>query len=277
MILKIQHFNNIETLTMMSTHKPKRLINLFRHVRGFADFIRGTAYLTTLMQSDCEVCWSIDGPLREILEYPGEPFYGEPKFHFDDLVQQKSQEQRRGILLDQFENDTTLTVMCHLSEAVNGVFPEVAKNFFVLKEEYMRQFERFFQEMAAGEKYRVIHCRLGDAYMVSGESPTCYYQKYFDTVTKMLSEEKTILLTDDAKFKEFIVRDHSCLKTTTNSPIHTASGGEVSLLAATLFEMLLMTRASRVDCLTSLPWGRSGFSRVPAKVFQVPYTHTRIT
>ena len=259
----------------MNDPMKKTIINIYRGHFGYGDFIRGTMYLSSLMEERCVLDWSVEKSIRAILKYPGPDMSGIPCIDTKTIIENRSRAERLNFLENLLDTNRPLAVCCNHPEEWERPFTPRIKELFVLLDEYETAFEAFYRDIVGNRVFNVIHCRLGDSFMFTGNGNTLIYSKYPDNIEPLISDT-TVLLTDDGEFRDFIVRKYPRLIVTTDRPTHTAKSNDTPSLLSTFFEFRLMTKASRIDCLSSLRWGASGFSRIPAKVFQIPYSHKKV-
>ncbi len=253
-------------ISSAETVRSKRIVNVYRGYYGYCDFVRGTAFLMRRTESVVDVTWSVMMPLRDLLEYPGDRYEGDDEV---DLSNERyAIEETQSRLTDLLEHSTYLAV--RTNQYQDGViYPEELRKLFVLKKKYAEPFEAVFRELTDGREYHVIHCRLGDSYFLSGIGRRELFGKYRDEIRNLLNT-RTILVTDDAEFRDFIRKTFREIVATDRRPVQTGICRDTDALLDTFYELLLITRAKEIVSLNSLPWGTSGFSLVPSQVFGIP-------
>ena len=112
--------------------------------------------------------------------------------------------------------------------------------------------------------YDVLHCRLGDCAMTHGE--TGNVARALATIAPHCTPD-TLLLSDDARFKEIAARLLH-VRTTQAIPAHTGLASAEQLLD-TVFEFLLVSRARAIKAYSVYSW-TSGFVAAAAATHDVP-------
>lgn len=248
-----------------------KVINVYTAERwGFCDFIRGTGHLMNLLKETCRVGWLIQSPLRDLLEFPGEYADDARRVHWDttDGINDLS-----GIL--HAHPDSIVIVETNQHE---GAAPlrETLKDIFVLKQPYRDRFENFFRETVGYKPYRVVHCRFGDAYLWGGGNDQSAFSGWIAELEKYRSE-KIVLLTDDGDFARCVRRVRPELIVPNMNPVHVKGCDDGEKLLRTLFDLLILTRARKIVNIHQFTQKvSSGFSRVPAKLFGIPFEVRKI-
>lgn len=245
---------------------------------GLMDYIRGTAYLIQQFSDEYEIVPVIMAPIRYLLANPGPYMQGDVHEFFTWRRQTLPLEEHKKRLRELRDGQPALRIITNYMERPAGVFPKSLRDLFVLREPYQQQFEEFYRQMTGGESYRVVHCRLGDSFVRKGSGARSVFQKQINALKSLdFDRHRYLLVADDPFFKEAVREERiPFYRISPIRAVHTALCTAPDALAQTFFETLLFTRAEHVTCYSSLPWGRSGFSRVPCGIFGVPYKGVKV-
>lgn len=240
---------------------------------GLADFLRGTAYLVNTFGNDYAISMPIMHPLREFLRHPGPYVWGDVDASFSCGSPQENGRFYDTVMRLLEEHDE-ITVRTNFFEEPTGVFPEPLKKLFALNDETEEKYRDFRAGVVGDRPFEVIHVRFDD-------HPGCREHKYADALAAMrtvdfLHDAEKVLLTNDARFREVALHTFFDLQFPTHPPTHTGFQRRKLANLATFFEMKLITHARRVTAFTTYDWGCTGFSRVPALLYGIPYSCRRI-
>ena len=90
--------------------------------------------------------------------------------------------------------------------------------------------------------------------------------------------EKTVLLTDDGDFAGLILRERPGWIVPNMNPVHTKICNDRYALLHTFYDLLILTRASKIVNFHQFTGKESsGFSRIPAKLFGIPFEVVKIS
>jgi hypothetical protein len=260
----------------------KRVINVFYpRWYGYADFVRGTAYMTKALDGVCNVGFSVEPPMGDLLAYSetipeGVEINTSISSGFDHTVYAEYREQ----ILEALTDRDVVYTTCSRYEP--GKYAESIKRLFVLKPYYNDRFQMLFECLTQRLPYDVIHCRFGDNHLFG---KACDYD-LFSICLDLILEVRTpqsILVTDTYPFYAYVrgkIPDMLLVNAYHNArPVHSGnsiwSGPGVYTSENcfyTFCDFLLMTRARRIYCFSNLKQVYSGFSYAPAHLFGIPIT-----
>jgi len=252
------------------------IVHCYEHDRGYFDFMTSTIRLGEIFP-DYVITWAVPSRrcISEVLDSPNTELFRVPDCSFLALIRDGTE-----------KNEAAFKRFCQrintLSLSRDRVFVDFRYGFTCRVDERLRDMVKFKPELTAaarskiaetvGEQYEVVHCRVGDAEMCEGQR--VHLDKYIVSLENYVSQTQlpVLLLSDSVSLK---TRMSGSVKVTTGTPFHSGlhQSGDLS---GFVLDVTAIQNAVKVHAITSLPWGNTSFSRVPALYAGVPFTVEQI-
>ena len=129
------------------------------------------------------------------------------------------------------------------------------------------------------KQYCVIHIRSGDKYLINNSNiDISYYNKIIKEFKFMNRNHVYLLLSDNNKLKNILMKKFPFLKMIVNEITHFGEGVELqeNSVKNTLIDFYLMSHAKFIISFSSYEHG-SGFSKWCSETYNIPYKIKIIT
>ena len=236
---------------------------------GFADIARGTL---ACMQAakQLELSFWVDlrhHPVSQALEVVPLP---------EDI--QKEVDEKKDMIpfvpnhqsIRSFLDNKTGLVLCLTNSQLVGPMDDEVRTFFT---QTFRPNANCQEKIDAaletiGGPFRVMHFRLGDAYLVHGQTNAHVFSHFYETYLAPCTE-RTVCMSDSAAFREFVAqKGHPHIKMVEGTPTHVGRSSDVMF---TMTELFVMSRATH---LHSVGLAGSALATLVHSIWKIPFQRT---
>jgi hypothetical protein len=207
-------------------------------------------------------------PISSCLKVKEHPFSEIVKARNDNIVALLDKDIDAFIKRKLSKNDhVLLATNCWLNQFNIPADPELKvfiKNLFDFTDEFS-QYVSSHMESIPLNPYKIIHVRLGDDALIHNQQSN-RQQEYINTICS-IKTDNSILLTDSNELKN--AAKVSGIFMFNDKLSHLGSSKDIDGITHTLFEFILLTRASHIESFTVYFW-TSGFAKIANFIYDVP-------
>jgi hypothetical protein len=255
---------NKKTVIFIFTHKPKNYPN---GEWGLGDLLKGLIHIYQLSKKHNFNLY-IDMQFHTLSNY----------FKLNDhQYKENVQDNIDNIYLVNYEaeefilnnNNSVIYLMCNnmYSENITSDCAEFIKNILIPNDKLKLYIKDKLNKIPY-EKYEIIHYRIGDHEMYTGEENTNINTNYHNFMLNihLTKKENTILISDSKSFKNY-VKKFTNIFTFDDSPAHIGSCN--NNLYDSLSDFFLIIGATSIESYSIYSW-ESGFIKVPSDIYNIP-------
>jgi hypothetical protein len=235
---------------------------------GLGDIIRGTIALFQLSKK-YNFNLIVDTQLHPISNY-----FKHDRHQYSDFILQ-NKDNVSFIYPDALENyiiNNNENVLFFLTndlfhEPITDECKEFIKNLLIPNAEFEEYIQSIITSKPPPENYNILHCRLGDSYLVRNDS-----NNNFNEVKEQIfkySEYNDILMSDSNTFREDIMINNSNIFLYHIHVAHMGVQFHSKYIKDTLFEFILVTRSKKIKTY-SVYSHLSGFVKIVNEIYNIP-------